>query len=331
MAQRNLEVMQQHATRAIFFISGFGAATWAPLIPVIRERLAIGENILGILLLCLGVGSLCIMPVAGAVASKFGCRKVLTVVSLMFAAFLLIICKVPTLTILIPTVIIFGAIMGCLDVVMNMHAVMVEKAAGRRIMSGVHAMWSIGGFIGAGLFGIWVGFFNLSPFISTLIAAIIILVILSYFSKFLLQTGGQSSGSIIAIPRGIVIFIGIATYIAYLVEGAIMDWSGVFLTTSRGFDISLAGTGFTVFSAAMLTMRLIGDRLVQAIGQKVVVIVGSIISFIGFMLIIFAETQLFLYMGFFLIGIGSSNVVPIFYSLTGKQKIMPINKAVPAV
>ena len=110
-----------------------------------------------------------------------------------------------------------------------------------------------------------------------------------------------------------------------------MDWSGVFLTTARGFDISLAGVGFTMFSAAMLTMRLIGDRLVQKMGQRAVVLFGSVISFIGFMLLIFAEPQSLLYAGFFLIGIGSANIVPVFFSLIGKQKVMPVNMAVPAV
>ena len=157
------------------------------------------------------------------------------------------------------------------------------------------------------------------------------LAILSLFYKYLLPTGGEPGGSLIAIPRGIVVLIGLITCTAYLVEGAMMDWSGVFLTTARGFDISLAGVGFTCFSAAMLSMRLIGDRLVQAIGQKIVVLVGSVISFIGFMLIIFVETHYLLYFGFFLIGIGSSNIVPILFSILGNQKVMPVNMAVPAV
>ena len=331
VSPQKLQSMQQHSTRAIFFISGFGAATWAPLVPVLRARLGIGDDTLGMLLLCLGGGSLLAMPIAGAVASKFGCKKVLTAISLIFPLFLLMICNLSTLSIAVPTLLLFGAVMGCMDVVMNIQAVIVEKNAGRQIMSGLHAMWSIGGFVGAGLFGVWVGMLNLAPFTSTIIATVIMLAILSAFYKYLLPTGGESGGSIIAIPRGIVVFIGLITCIAYLVEGAMMDWSGVFLTTARGFDIALAGVGFTCFSAAMLTMRLIGDRLVQAIGQKVVVLVGAVISFAGFMLLIFAEAQYLLYVGFFLIGIGSSNIVPVFFSLLGKQKVMPVNMAVPAV
>ena len=126
-------------------------------------------------------------------------------------------------------------------------------------------------------------------------------------------------------------FVGVVACIAFLVEGAVMDWSGVFLTTIKGLDMSLAGTGFTVFSAAMLIMRLLGDAAVQKLGQKPVVLGGSLLAFLGFLLVIFAPSQLLLYAGFFAIGIGSANVVPVFFSLLGKQKDMPISMAVPAV
>ena len=125
--------------------------------------------------------------------------------------------------------------------------------------------------------------------------------------------------------------MGIIACIAFLVEGAIMDWSGVFLTAVRGFDMSLAGTGFTVFSAAMLTMRLIGDRLVQEMGQKRVILGGSLLALAGFLAVIFAPEAWLLYAGFFAIGVGSANIVPVFFSLLGRQKDMPIGLAVPAV
>ena len=110
-----------------------------------------------------------------------------------------------------------------------------------------------------------------------------------------------------------------------------MDWGGVFLTTLKHMDISMAGTGFAVFSAAMLMMRLTGDWLVQRFGGKVIVLGGGILSAAGFLLVIFSPWQVLLYAGFFAIGIGSANIVPIFYSLLGKQKVMPINMAVSAV
>ena len=325
------DIWTQHATRAVFFIGGFGAASWAPLVPLLRERLAIGEDILGLLLLCIGIGSLLTMPLSGAAAVRLGCRKVLTFASLAFAVLLFLLSQVSEILAAVPVLLLFGAVMGCIDVVVNIQAVIVEKASGRRLMSGMHGLWSVGGFAGAGLFGVWVGGLGLSPTASTLIAAGIMTGTILFFARFLLPYGGEAGGRMLAMPRGIVTFVGIIACIAFLVEGAIMDWSGVFLTAVRGFDMSLAGTGFTVFSAAMLTMRLIGDRLVQEMGQKRVILGGSLLALAGFLAVIFAPEAWLLYAGFFAIGVGSANIVPVFFSLLGRQKDMPIGLAVPAV
>ena len=321
-------VPEQHATRAIFFVGGFGAASWAPLVPLLKARLGIAEDVLGMLLLCIGIGSLLTMPLSGAAAVRLGCRKVLTAAGLVYAALLLLLCTVSSFGMAVPLLLIFGATMGCIDVVVNIQAVIVEKAAGRRLMSGMHALWSVGGFAGAGLFGIWVGTFSLTPLLSTIIAAAIMVLVTLAASRHLLPYGGDAGGKLLALPKGIVTFVGI---IAFLVEGAIMDWGGVFLTTVRHFDMSLAGTAFTVFSAAMLTMRLFGDWTVQKLGQERVVIGGSLLAVAGFLLVIFAAEPALLYLGFFAIGIGCANVVPVFFSLLGKQRVMPISLAVPAV
>lgn len=322
-------VPEQHATRAIFFVGGFGAASWAPLVPLLKARLGIAEDVLGMLLLCIGIGSLLTMPLSGAAAVRLGCRKVLTAAGLVYAVLLLLLCTVSSFGMAVPLLLIFGATMGCIDVVVNIQAVIVEKAAGRRLMSGMHALWSVGGFAGAGLFGIWVGTFSLTPLLSTIIAAAIMVLVTLAASRHLLPYGGDAGGKLLALPKGIVTFVGIIACIAFLVEGAIMDWGGVFLTTVRHFDMSLAGTAFTVFSAAMLTMRLLGDWTVQKLGQERVVIGGSLLAVAGFLLVIFAAEPVLLYLGFF--GIGCANVVPVFFSLLGKQRVMPVSLAVPAV
>jgi MFS family permease len=114
-------------------------------------------------------------------------------------------------------------------------------------------------------------------------------------------------------------------------EGAMMDWSGVFLTTARGLDLSLAGTAFAVFSAAMLLVRFTGDALIMRLGQRRIIYAGAVLAFIGFLAIILAPQLPLLYTGFFLVGVGCANVVPVFYSMMGRQKVMPVNEAVPAV
>ena len=321
---------EANATRAIFFVSGFGAASWAPLVPVLRGRLAIGDDLLGVLLLCIGIGSLLVMPIAGVLAERIGCRRVLIVSAILYAASLLSICFVSSFWMAVPVIFFFGGLMGCVDVVMNIAAVIVEQGIGRRIMSGMHAFWSLGGFVGAGLYGVWVGLVGLTPLQSTLIAAALMLTLTAAFGRYLIPYGG-GGGTLIAIPRGIVAFIGVAAFIAFLSEGAVMDWSGVYLTAVRGMDLALAGMGFSVFSAAMLLMRFLGDRVVQRFGQCPVAVGGALLTFVGILLVMFAPVDALLYLGFFAIGIGSANIVPVFFSLMGRQNVMPVGTAVSAV
>ena len=328
--ERVIGAREAHATRAFFFIGGFGSASWAPLVPVLRERLAIGDNVLGLLLLCIGIGSLVTMPLSGALSARLGCRRVLVATGILFACTLLAVTLVDSLWTAVPVILVFGALMGCLDVVINVAAVIVEKGVGRRIMSGMHAFWSLGGFVGAGLYGVWVGVLGLTAFQSTAIAAGIVLALTVGFGRNLIPYGG-GGGSLIAIPRGIVVFVGITAFIAFLSEGSVMDWSGVYLTAVRGMDLALAGVGFSVFSAAMLTMRFLGDRVVQRIGQRPVAVGGALLTLVGILLIMFAPVDALLYFGFFAIGIGSANIVPVFFSLMGRQNVMPIGTAVSAV
>lgn len=328
--ERVIGAREAHATRAFFFIGGFGSASWAPLVPVLRERLAIGDDVLGLLLLCIGIGSLATMPLSGALSARLGCRRVLVATGILFACILLAVTLVDSLWTAVPVILVFGALMGCLDVVINVAAVIVEKGIGRRIMSGMHAFWSLGGFVGAGLYGVWVGVLGLTAFQSTAIAAGIVLALTVGFGRNLIPYGG-GGGSLIAIPRGIVVFVGITAFIAFLSEGAVIDWSGVYLTVVRGMDLALAGVGFSVFSAAMLTMRFLGDRVVQRIGQRPVAVGGALLTLVGILLIMFAPVDALLYFGFFAIGIGSANIVPVFFSLMGRQNVMPIGTAVSAV
>ena len=328
--KKEIGMREVHAARAFFFIGGFGTATWAPLVPLLRERLMVGDDVLGMLLLCISVGSLLTMPLSGALAMRLGCRRVVMTASILFAAILLLVSCVDALSLAVPIVLIFGAVMGCIDVVVNIVAVLVEKGIGRRIMSGMHAFWSLGGFVGAGLYGVWVGLLGLTPFQSTAIAAGLILLLTAVFGRHLIPYGG-GGGALLALPRGIIVFVGMTAFIAFLSEGAVMDWGGVYLTTVRGMDLALAGTGYSVFSAAMLTMRFLGDRVVQRIGALLVAVGGALLAFGGILLVMFAPVDALLYVGFFAIGIGSANIVPVFFSLMGRQNVMPVSAAVSAV
>ena len=110
-----------------------------------------------------------------------------------------------------------------------------------------------------------------------------------------------------------------------------MDWGGVFLAEVKDVELSLAGVGYAVFSVAMLIMRLIGDKVVQFLGEEKAVVLGSSLAGLGFLWIIIIDTFYLMLIGFVLLGLGAANIVPVLYSLLQYQKDMPINAAVTAV
>ena len=324
---------QQYAVRAIFFFSGFGCATWAPLVPIVKQGLSVSDDIMGMLLLCIGIGSFLSMPLSGALARKYGCRKVITIASIIFIIILLAITQVNSVYQLVPLLLVFGSAMGLIDVVMNINAVFVEQASGRSIMSNFHAMWSIGCFVGAGIFGIWLSL-GLSPLMATIIAVLIMLALLSLCYGKLLPYGAkedEKESTLLAIPKGIIIFFSIIIGISFLAEGAVMDWSGIYITEVHGMDIALAGTGYSIYSVAMFLTRITGDYAVNRFGKKIMVAGGLLLSFIGFMLLVFASWEPLIFSAFFLMGIGLANVVPVIYSLAGNQTDMPSGQALAAM
>ncbi len=318
------------ANQAFFFVGGFGTASWAPLVPLLKARLDVAEDVLGLLLLCIGIGSLLTMPIAGFLAGRFGCRRVLAVDSVVFAALLILLAVVGDIHFAVPALLAFGAAMGILDVTVNIHAVRVEQLLKKRLMSGMHALWSMGGFLGAGLFTVWHSL-GLTALGATACSSTLMVILTLAFMRFLLAGRSEPGGKKLAVPRGIVVFIALVAGISFLVEGAVMDWSGVFLTEVRSMDMSLAGTGFASFSAAMLLMRLLGDAIVNRVGARRVVLAGSIIAITGFLIVILSPAGKLLFLGFFAIGFGCANIVPIFFSLMGRQRDMPLNAAVSSV
>src|ERR1700761_4258824 len=122
---------EQISTRGVFFIVGFSAAAWAALVPFAKMRAGIGEGALGLLLLCLGVGSIVAMPLAGVLAVRFGCRRIIIVSSTLLCLTLPLLAAVSSPLLLAAVLFAFGAGLGMADVTMNLQAVIVERESGR--------------------------------------------------------------------------------------------------------------------------------------------------------------------------------------------------------
>ena len=224
----------------------------------------------------------------------------------------------------------FGAGVGLIDVAINIQAVTVEKAGGRSMMSGFHGFFSIGGIAGAGGVSalLWLG---ASPLAAALGVVALILATLAIWGRDLLPAGGAGSGPAFAWPRGVVAFVGALCFVCFLAEGAMLDWSAVFLSATKAMPAAIAGVGYASFSVAMTIGRLYGDAIVDRLGGGRVLAVGGSVAALGFAVSAVAPGWPASLIGFAMIGLGCSNIVPVLFTATGRQQAMPEGLAVAAV
>lgn len=322
--------LEQVATRVAFFVVGFAVGAWAPLIPLTKARLGLDEAQLGVLLLCLGFGSIIAMPFSGGWAAKFGCRKVLLASAMGALATLPLMASGTSHLLVAVALFVFGGAIGVMDVTMNIQAVIVEKASGKAMMSGFHGLYSVGGFVGAGgVTGMLL--LKLSPSFSAIVIVILAAILLAIFMRGLLTYGSHEDTPPFAIPKGKILLIGILCFIVFLAEGSVLDWSGVFLNTVRSLDAERAALGYAAFQVMMTIGRLTGDKIVAALGAKKILLFGGLISAFGFLLAVLVPSWLTGIVGFALVGVGAANVVPVLFTAAGNQTKIPANLAIAGV
>ncbi|WP_225741523.1 MFS transporter [Rouxiella badensis] len=322
---------QQIATRIIFLLSGFAMSAWAPLVPFVKIRLDISDGTLGLLLLCIGAGSTFSMPLTGFLTGKLGCKTVILLATIVLCLDLPLLTLMDTTLGMALVLIIFGMSIGMVDVAMNVHAVVVEKASGRAMMSGFHGFFSIGCILGAlavsGLLSL-----ALTPFLASIAVIAVVLLSLLGISKHLWHdTKSKQGDPMLVMPRGWVIFLGLLCFVMFLTEGAMLDWSALFLITERSVDPHNAGLGYTVFAIAMTLGRLTGDKVINYFGRFKVLLFGSLIACAGLLLSVGVDSLYAVAAGFIMVGLGASNLVPIMFSAAGNQTSMPANLAIASV
>jgi MFS family permease len=318
------------STRLGFLVAGLLMASWAPQVPFAAARLGLGDSALGLLLLCLGIGSLLAMQVTGAAVARFGSRAVTLVSGAGLCLTLPLLAYAYTPFLLGTALLIFGASIGAMDVAVNVHAVEVEHAVGEPLMSGFHGMYSLGGLVGAagGTVLLTAG---LSPTAAASSAAVVSAVLLVLSAPGLLRSRSAHEAPLFVIPRGVVILIGVLACIAFLTEGAILDWSALLLTGSFAVPAAQAGIAYALFSIAMTVGRLTGDFVVKRLGQGRTLLCGGLMVTGGFAVLVWVPSAWLAFCGFLLIGLGAANLVPILFSTAGRQNVMPPVLAIAAM
>jgi MFS family permease len=213
---------------------------------------------------------------------------------------------------------------------MNLHAVDVERASEKPLMSGFHALFSIGGFLGSGVITALLSR-HIVPSTSTILSSAVLVLLIALALPRMLSNREATSQPLFAVPKGVVLVIALLAAISFLVEGALLDWSALLLVGERLLSPARGGLGYMLFSVAMTFSRFTGDRVVGHFGDRVVLTLSGLVAFLGFCILLLSPSALIALGSFILIGLGAANIVPILFRLAGTQHTMPKGLAVAAL
>lgn len=303
------------------------------MVPFVKQRLQIDDASLGLLLLCLGVGSVAAMVRTGPWCARIGCKPIVLLGGLCMALMLPVLAVADSVLWMGAALLVFGGALGSLDVAMNIHAIEVERAADRPMMSGFHAFFSVGGFSGAALITALLSQ-TFTLFSAAVVCSALLVMALVVTAPRLLKTAVQKSenpSATMALPRGPVVILSLLAAAAFLVEGALLDWSALLMTEMHLSSPEGAGLGYVMFSVAMTVGRFSGDAVTARFGDRQVVFWGGVTVLLGFGGLLLWPRLEFAMAGFVLMGLGASNIVPVLFRQAGRQTRMPTAMAISAV
>ena len=306
------------AVSLLFLMNGFCIGSWAPKIPEFAERLQLSKFELGLMILVFGVGSLVMMPLAGAQIAGRGSKIVVKALAVLLVPMLLAMTLVESVWTAAIAIFLFGGFIGAMDVAMNANAVSVEKSMRRAIMSSCHAFWSLGGLLGAAIGGFLISHWGFLGHAG--VATALSMLFLAAAWPMILgdqphpdEAKPKARLPMVPLPW----LLGLMALFSMMPEGAVLDWSALYLSQEKAASVTLSGFGFAAFSLTMAAMRFAGDLVRDRLGAVRTLRVCTVFAIVGMVIAALAPNAELAIVGFALCGIGISNMVPIAFSAAG--------------
>ncbi len=317
--------------RAVYFMAGIGISAWAITVPFTKIRFGLNDATLGLILLAPGIGGILAMPLAGIGVAKFGSRAVLLTSGVIFGIVLPLLTVAPSPLLFTILLFIYGVVFAVIDIGMNAQAVATETRSGKLLMSSFHALFSIATLLVALMTSLLLRLGADNAFCA-LLCGIAIFAILSQYKHLQPKADDMPAvGPAFALPNRATLLLGIACFACFLTEGAVTDWSTIFLRFSRHIPLSLAFYGYAGFALSMAVTRLAGDAIATRIGKANVMRVGSLLAGGGMLLAVVTPFESTDVIGFALVGLGIGNIAPLVFSAASRVPGMSHTLSVPAV
>lgn len=320
------------AVAVVFFTNGAGAGSWVSRIPTVQAALQAQPAELGVALFGLPFGLMPGVFFGGRLVARFGSRRTVLISAAAFCTALPLIALARNLWMLFLLLSLFGMAAAVLDVSMNTQASLVELMHGKPIMSGLHGAYSLGGLAGAALGGAAAAA-GLGGFTHLLIAAAVVGLASAAASRCLLRQDmpADHTGPIISLSGRTLLLLGAVGFCGLMVEGAVADWSGVYLRDFRDAGPGLTPAGFAAFSIAMAAGRLAGDRVNARVGASALLRANGVLGAAGMLLALLSGSLLLSAIGFALVGLAMSTVFPLALSAAARTRGVRPGSAIAAV
>ncbi|MEM7319954.1 MAG: MFS transporter [Pseudomonadota bacterium] len=320
------------AVAAVFALNGVLFGMWVSRIPAVQAKLGLSHSALGIVLLFLGAGAVLAFPVTGRFIDRFGAVTVTRIVATSCTLSVLLMGLAPNIYTLALALLIFGAFHGAVDVAMNAWGAEVERDFDRSMMSSFHAMWSLGAGLGAisGALAVWAGLGVITHFTfgAVLFGSLTFVVARIPWES---EKSEFSQSVLFALPKGVLILVGLLSMCAAVGEGVVADWGAIYLRDVAGASESWAAIGFGSFSVAMVIVRLLGDALIRKFGPVASARAGGACATSGALLVLLATAPVTGIVGFTLLGIGFAVIVPLAFSRAANDPNIPPGQALASV
>lgn len=323
----------RRAVAAMFILNGALFGIWASRIPAVADKNDLSAASLGGLLLLMAAGAICAFPLSGRLSDRIGASQVTWGGAFAYTGSLFLIAMSPIYMALAASLFIFGATHGAMDVAMNTWAGEVERRIGQPVMSSFHAMFSLGAGLGAssGFIAVSYGAGIASHFVlaGTLVSFITLFIAkIDWVSD---KSKGAGHTSLFALPKGPLLAVGIVTFCASLGEGAMADWSAIFLVLVAGATEANAALGYAVFSVTMVCMRLLGDRVTQTLGSARAARLAGSTAAVGVLCAVTFGTYAMSLLGFALMGIGYAVIMPLAFTRAANDPNVAPGAAIASV
>jgi len=328
---RRLPLSARAATMALFFVNGATFATWGIHIPTVKARFGLSEASLSLAMFVVAAGAILSIKFVGRWVARVGTQHASMRGGIAFSAMLALIMLMPTYPVLLVALFLFGISTVGFDVAINAQATTVEARHHKPIISSLHGMFSLGGMVGAALGGVLLEL-GVSPAVHCGGMALVLMATALCAGPFMLPDHVHAEGEAAHPTTGRTLFVlGLLAFLGLLGEGAMYDWTTVYMREIAQSPEAVASAGYAAFSGGMALARFGGDFARGRWGNMRVLGASGVLATGGILLALLWPAPAAVLAGFTLMGIGAANMVPIFFITASRLPGVPAAEGIAAV